>query len=816
MTTDLRERLQASLGSAYVIERELGGGGMSRVFVAEETALGRRVAVKVLPPELASEVSAERFRREMLVTARLQHPHILPVLAAGARDGLLYYITPYVPGESLRGRLEREGRLPMPDAVRIVRELADALACAHGADVVHRDVKPANVLLAHGHAVLADFGVARALAQATLGERLTSTGLGLGTLGYMAPEQLAGEREVDGRADLYALGVIGYEMLAGAPPFAGSTPQRVVTAQLGEVPRQLGEVRPEVPPALAALVMRLLEKDPADRPQSADEVLRALDAAGPASGAGTAAHAEHAGHTAHPAVAARHLRHRRLVVFAVVALVLGAAAYGALAGGYGRLVRSGRGAAAPAGASTGTAAGEKSVAVLPFVNIGGDTATEYFADGMTEELIATLGKAEGLKVAARTSSFAFKGKSENVAEIGRRLNVGTVVEGSVRRAGGRLRVSAQLVSAADGYQLWSETYDRELRDVFRVQDEISRAIVGALRLKLRLALGGGTTLVRAATADPEAHDLYLRGRFLWNQRTYESLLQAVRYFERAIERDPSYAEAYAGLADTYVVLPVYGPARPREAYAKAKTAALRALAGDSTLADAHAALGYARMFGDYDWPGGEREVRRAMALDPNYAPAHQRAANYFLAQNRPDEAATEAERARALDPLSRVIGADAGTALGMAGRFDEALRVLRATLELDPNFARAHTALCDVYLWQRKAREAVAACERAAALSGRELAVGPLAYAYAAAGERARAAAVLGELEDRRRRTYVRSTAIAVARLGLGDVDAALAWLDSAVAEHDPNLDYLWAPIWAPLHADPRFARLRVRMGLRP
>jgi serine/threonine-protein kinase len=280
MASTLQDQLQQALGDRYALERELAPGGMSRLFLATEPALQRQVVVKLLPPEAASEVSAERFRREMLVTARLQHPHILPVLDAGARDGLLYYVMPYVPGESLRARLERQGRLPVAEATRILRELADAVACAHAVGVVHRDVKPENVLIQHGHAVLADFGVARVLAQASLGGRLTGTGLGLGTLGYMAPEQLGGEPEVDARADLYAVGVVAYEMLTGAPPFAGVAPVRLMALHLTERPRPIGEVRPEVPPALAALIARLLEKAPAARPPTAGDVLRDLDAIG--------------------------------------------------------------------------------------------------------------------------------------------------------------------------------------------------------------------------------------------------------------------------------------------------------------------------------------------------------------------------------------------------------------------------------------------------------------------------------------------------------------------------------------------------------
>jgi serine/threonine-protein kinase len=418
-------------------------------------------------------------------------------------------------------------------------------------------------------------------------------------------------------------------------------------------------------------------------------------------------------------------------------------------------------------------------------------------------------------VSARTSVFPLKGKSLDVRTIGDTLRVATVLEGSVRRSGGRLRVGAELVSARDNDVLWSETYDRELADVFQVQDELARAIVGALRVQLKLASRAGTALVRPATTDLEAHDLYLRGRLLWNQRTYESLLQAARYFERAIARDSGYAQAYAGLADAYVLLPIYGPVRPGEAFAKAGAAAERALALDGTLAEAHTALAEARMLGDYDWAGAEREFRRAIALDPNYATAHHWYGDYLGAVGRLDDGVAELERARALDPLSRIIGADLGQALTFARRYDDAIRQLRATLELDPNFPLAHDHLCWVYLLKRLPREAVASCERAAALSGRNQGLDYLAYAYAAAGDTAKATAVRRELEARSRREYVSPTWLAYAHLGLGDSDGVFAWLDSAVAQRDPTLsNFITDPLWDAVRGDPRFARLRSRMKL--
>jgi serine/threonine-protein kinase len=814
VSADLREALQRALGAAYSFERELGGGGMSCVFLATDTALERRVVVKVLPAEMAHAVSAERFKREIMFAARLQHPNILPLLSAGERDGVLYYTMPFVDGESLRVKLARGGELPVAEAVRLLGEVADALAYAHGEGVVHRDLKPDNVLLSHGHAVVADFGVSKALAAASGAEApsFSSVGVVVGTPAYMAPEQAAADPNVDHRADLYALGCLGFELLTGAPPFANRTPQRTLAAHVSEEPERVERRRPGIPDELAALVRRLLEKRPADRPQSADEVLRALEAVGAggritASGAGA-----DAGRPSGPPperVIAESRRHqlRRATFMVTGAAVLVAAAVM----GYRTLHGRTRGAA-------GMKSATPSIAVLPFANLSNDRENEYFSDGMTEELNTALSKVEGLRVSASPSAFALKNTRLSATSIGDTLHVATLLEGSVRRAGNRVRISARLVNARDGYQLWSDEYDRDLRDVFAVQDEIARAIVTSLRLRLKLTSGPDSMLVTSATADVDAHDAYLKGRFFWNQRTFQSLGTALTFFEKAVARDSTYAQAYAGLADTYVVIPAFGPAVPKEAFSRAKQAAERALALDSTLAEAHNSLAYVRLVGDYDWPGAEREFRRAIELDPNYATAHSWYSDELLWLGRLKEAVAEKERACSLDPLSRIPCLEQARNLLYIGQYDDALRQLQARLELDPTFARTYIVLCRVYLAKHMLREAVAACEQGTTLSGREsFATGLLAHAYAMAGDRTKARGVLRELEGRRRREYVSSLGIALAHLGAGDNSGALAWLDSAIAAHDPRaLESIGEPIWAPLKNDPRLAQLRRRLSLGP
>jgi len=788
---------------------------MSRVFLAAETALGRRVVIKVLPPEMAHAVSAERFKREITLAAKLQHPNILPLLSAGERDGVLYYTMPFVDGESLRVKLARGGELPVAETVQLLREVADALAYAHSEGVVHRDLKPDNVLLSRGHAVVADFGVAKALAAASGDSTtsVTSAGVVLGTAAYMAPEQAAGDPNVDHRADLYALGCLGFELLTGAPPFANRTPQRTLAAHMSEEPEPVERRRPGTPATLATLVRQLLEKRSADRPQSADEVLRALgavDVAGRFAASGTGAQlGRPSGPPAPepvPAVSRRRpLRRAAFMVTGGAVLVAAAAlGYRTLHGGAQR--------------DAGVKSAAPSIAVLPFANLSNDRENEYFSDGMTEELNTALSKVEGLRVSASPSSFALKNTRLSATGIGDTLHVATLLEGSVRRAGNRVRISARLVNARDGYQLWSDEYDRDLRDVFAVQDEIARAIVTSLRLRLKLTSGPDSMLVTSATADVDAHDAYLKGRFFWNQRTFQSLGTALTFFEKAVARDSTYAQAYAGLADTYVVIPAFGPAVPKEAFSRAKQAAERALALDSTLAEAHNSLAYVRLVGDYDWPGAEREFRRAIELDPNYATAHSWYSDELLWLGRLKEAVAEKERACSLDPLSRIPCLEQARNLLYIGQYDDALRQLQARLELDPTFARTYIVLCRVYLAKHMLREAVAACEQGTTLSGREsFATGLLAHAYAMAGDRTKARGVLRELEGRRRREYVSSLGIALAHLGAGDNSGALAWLDSAIAAHDPRaLESIGEPIWAPLKNDPRLAQLRRRLSLGP
>jgi serine/threonine-protein kinase len=788
MTDSLRDQLQAVLGPGIVIERELGAGGMSRVFLAEERALDRRLVVKVLAPELAAGVNVERFRREIQLAAGLQHPHIVPVIGAGevpdgdGRGSLPYFTMPYVAGDSLRSRVDREGALPLRDVVGILRDVARGLAYAHASGVVHRDIKPDNILLSAGTAAITDFGVARALSSARRDggdDRLTFVGMSLGTPAYMAPEQAAGDPDTDHRADLYALGVVAYEMLAGATPFAGRSTQALLVAQLTEQPAAVASRRKDTPVPLAELVMRALRKNPAERVQSADEFLAQLDAV--RSGA------------VRPGP--------RIIAAALVVLTL-------VVLGAWWLGRSG----------TRRASDPQAIAVLPLVNTGGDPEDEYFSDGMTDELAGALTRVPGLRVASRTSSYAFKGVADvDVREIGERLGVGAVLEGTVRRQGSRLRLAAQLTNTEDGLTIWSETYEREVDDVFRVQDELARAIVAALAP--RLASGSSAArVIRAATPptdDLEAYDLYLRGRYFWHQRGEPALRQAAELFEQAVARDPEYAEAHAGLADALALLPVYGTTPADSVLPRARSEAERAVALDSTLANAHATLGLV-LKTTGDWAGAERALRRAVALDSTAAETYQWYGEIMVITGRLPEAAAALRRARRLDPLSPIIAAELGYMLTLAGEPDSGVAAGRDAIALAPDLWTGHAFLGSSWLFQGRAREAIPELERAVQLDPAvTLFKGVLANAYASAGRSDDARRIVSELEAL---PAGQSTPLAVAYVGLGDTARALDHLEAAAASRDPYLLQMsLTPTWfEPIRSHPRFAAVARALGLDP
>ena len=798
MADEFLRTLSDHLSDCYTVERELGGGGMSRVFLAVDKKLERKVVIKVLPEDVAAGISVDRFRREIHVAAKLQHPHIVPVLSAGEIDGKPYFTMPYIAGEALNQRIAREGELPIDDAVRLLRDLASALAYAHRNGVVHRDIKPANILLADEYALVTDFGVAKALSASALNESvdtLTLEGSTLGTPAYISPEQAVADPATDHRTDIYSFGVVAYEVLTGSPPFTGRNSQALMAAHATIPPEAISNRRRVLPEWLANLVMLCLEKRPADRPQTATEIMRILQSH---EGSGTAASL-----VAAPLVAPARSNVMRMVAAAIVVVVL-------VAGVAFAVTR--RNNQPPASVSQAVS----SVAVLPLVNVGGSREDEYFSDGMTDELATVLSKIPGLRVASRTSAFSFKGKEMNVADIGHALNVQAILEGTVRRAGGKLRVTGQLTSVRDGLSLWSDSYERDASDVFAVQDDIARSIADAL--KLRLAATSSTPQGGAGTTNVQAYDFYLRGRYFWNARGADNLRHAIEYFDKAIAADPNFARAYAARAITYALLPEYSDASPADALQKTRADGENALARDSTLAEAHTGIALAFVH-SRNWDQAEQAYQKAIALDPNYATAHQWYGELLYNTSRLDSSVAETARARKLDPLAPILAAANSYALSLARRYPEAIVVAKQGLELAPNLGVLHSVAAQIYVRLGDAANARREMELAAKIDHELfLRQGQLAYVYAATGDRPAAAAVLDQMRRDPTSEQKHSVALAIGYLALGDKAKALDLLERAEQNNDVGLltaaSPLDDPLYAPVRDDPRFLAIMGRMGL--
>ena len=765
-------RLPPVLSGRYSIEREIGRGGMATVYLAHDQKHDRQVALKVLRSELALAVRAEQFVREIAIAAKLVHPHILPLHDSGEAEGVVYYVMPYVEGESLRDRLTREPQLPLADALRVAEDVAAALSYAHSHAVVHRDIKPGNILLTPGgEALIADFGIARALTVAG-GHTLSETGA-VGTPLYMSPEQASGGA-LDGRSDVYSLGCVVYEMLAGHPPFSGASAQEVIARHAHDPIPALETARLGVSPSVVRAVRKALAKQPVDRFASADEFAAALTA---------------------PAATGRRVGWLRYGALGVLVLVAGGILLRQV------LVR------APA---------LQSVAVVPFVNLTGDSANDYLTDGFSDELISTLAQTPGLRVPGRTSSFYFKGRDLPAPQIGESLGVANVVEASVRQVGTRLRITAQLIRVADASNLWSASFDRELtgpEDVFTVQEDVARAIGQALEVKLALPPA-------PRPANLEAYELYLKGRFLWNRGTEEALTQALRFFSAAVAKDSSYARAYAGLADTYIVLWVQEYLPRAEAFAKARAAAERAVALDSLLPEAYASRGRLRTL-EWNWSGADQDLRRAVTLNPGEALAHRWYAVSLTRQGRAGEALREASRAVELDPLSAAALATYAEAFLYARQYDRAVEQYSKLHEFEPRRPQSHQRLGLAYVQLNKIPDALREFQIALDLLGgrgrTSFTLAELGYAHAQFGRRQDALRILDELTARRARGDHTTSAVHLAILcaGLGKTDEAFAWLTEAYEEHDNLLTILRVhPFFDPLRSDPRFAALLKSVGL--
>jgi serine/threonine protein kinase/Flp pilus assembly protein TadD len=625
------QRLRESLETVYNIDRELGRGGMATVYLAQDIKHDRVVALKVLHPDLAASLGPDRFLREIRLAARLNHPHILPLFDSGDADGMLYYVMPYVEGESLRERLDREQQLPIEEAVHHGRAIASALDYAHRQNIVHRDIKPENVMLYEGEAMVMDFGIAKAVSAAG-SETLTQTGMMIGTPAYVSPEQAAGETNLDGKSDQYSLACVVYEMITGERPFAGATPQAIMAKRFTETPRPLRSLRGTVPENVEKAVSRAMTTEASGRYATTSQFGQAL--------------------------------------------------------GSGSLVTPTNTETVP----VAVVSAAKSVAVLPFANLSADPESEYFTDGMADEIINALSKIQSLRVASRTSSFAFKGKNEDIGEIGKKLKVSTVLEGSMRKMGNKLRITAQLINVADGYQLWSERYDREMEDVFAIQDDISQAIVKALRVIL--SEGEKKQIEKAHAVDVKAYDYYLRGRQYFHHFRRKSLEYARQMFNRAIDIDPEYARAYAGVADTCSLLYTYFDARESNVR-QADSASLRAIELEPDLAEARVARGIALSV-NKRFDEAIPEFEQAMKLDPKLFDAVYWFARTRRSQGQLEEAARLFERAALLRPEDYQVPGFLAQILSALGRPEESqvqfrrqTRLVDEHLELNPDDPRA-------------------------------------------------------------------------------------------------------------------------------
>lgn len=771
----------------FQVVAPLGSGGMGIVYRAEDMRLKRTVALKVPRPEYRLDDSArQRFLHEARTAAGLDHPNLCSIHEVGeSEEGLPFLTMPLYPGETLKARLAREGPLPVDEVVEIAGKVAQGLAAAHDAGIVHRDVKPGNVmLLPNGAVKVLDFGLAKVQDFTITGSRMQ-----LGTVMYMAPEQIRGAA-VDERTDLWALGVVLYEMVTGRRPFEGEHGVAVAHAVVHEEPIRPSALRRDIPPSLEDLLFALLRKDPAGRPRTARQVASELDTL----------------RRDHRLPARRSVRQRWAAATGWRRSRMGRVARATLITAGTTVAVAIALATRPQRLGTPTDPTEASIAVLPFVNLSTDPQQDYLGDGITDELTFLLATEGGMRVAARTSSYFFKGRNTDVREVGTALGVAAVLRGTVRGDGQRVRITARLLDASSGGQLWAESYERDLKDVLAIQEEIRRAVRATLRPPVTRPIASRPPPTRS----PEAHELYLKGRHFWNQRTEEALVRATDYFRQAVALDPEYAEAYSGLADVEIA-PRDG--RPADRFARAKAAASRALALDSTLVETHLSTAWVKMWYDRDWAGAERHLQRALELNPNHIWAHAWYAAYLAATQRVEESLWAIQRAHELDPLSHAHTTYVGAHYLWLHRDTEAVIYFRKALEMKPDFFMAHWGLGRAYLVQGRYREALAEFQYDGGDFTGFHKAGLLGYAHALAGHKAEASRILGELQNKvRQGDYVPAIDPAIIHLGLGQRDAALTWLERLEEEHGART-FLVDPIFDPIRSEPRFQELLQRLG---
>ncbi|MCX6173794.1 MAG: protein kinase [Ignavibacteriales bacterium] len=792
----------------YKILEKLGEGGMGVVYKAEDTKLKRIVALKFLPHHLSiSNEDNARLLNEAQMTAKLNHPHICTVHDIEEADEERFIVMEFVDGVTLRKKI-KENNLTIEESVNYAIQIGEALEEAHSQGVVHRDIKPDNIMINSKNQIkVMDFGIAK-LKEGLGVTRTMSTS---GTVSYMAPEQLSNSK-IDGRADIFSLGVLFYEMLSGRLPFRGEHHASMIYSLMNEEPEPINKYLTEVSSEMLHVLNRALEKDPGDRYQHIDDMVSELRRVQKQSArvsrrtiGETSVHTSgekttetlnierNTSETNHKIQSQKRIRLLIGLGIILVLLIAGFIGYTSFFGKHQSI---------------------DSIAVLPFENVGADPNTEYLSDGITESLINTLSQLSNLTVMSSSSVFHYKGKDIDPQKAGKELGVKAVLRGRVTQRGDNLQISTELVNVSNNSHIWGEQYNKKLSDILTVQEEISKNI--SQKLSLKLIDEDEKKLTKHSTENTEAYQLYLKGRFHWNKRNTDHLEKAVNYFNLAIEKDPGYALAYAGLASTYSLLPEYSGKPPKDFIPKAEKAAMKAMELDATLAEPHAALGY-NMNNQWDWKGAEREYKRAIELDPNYPTAHHWYGEILEQQGKLEEALSEIKRAQELDPLSPIIATLAGGVLYYMRHYDQAIEQIKKVLELDQNFLYVHVFLGNIYVQQNKFDEAISEHQKVRQIVGSDdpFGLGNLGYAYARSGKKNEAIKVLNQLFEFSKKGYTLSNQIAMVYAGLDDKDQAFEWLEKGYNEQNRNLGFLKVhPMWDNLRSDSRYTTLLKKMGL--
>jgi serine/threonine-protein kinase len=742
----------------YEIIEELGTGGMGNVYRVEDIKAKEEIALKLIRPEIAADKKTiERFRNELTTARKIRHKNICGMYDLGEEQGIHYITMEYVPGEDLKSFIKRAGLLNAGKTLFIAKQLCEGLAEAHRLGIIHRDLKPQNIMIdKEGNALIMDFGIARTLKA----KGITGKGVMIGTPEYMSPEQVEG-KETDQCSDIYSFGVILYEMVTGGVPFEGDTPFTIGMKHKGEIPKNPKEINAQIPEDLSHVILKCLEKDREKRYQNVKKLLYDLTKI-----------------------------ENGILITERISIEI-----------------------KPEAEKINEKKWQNSIAVLPFVDMSPAKDQEYFCDGIAEEIINALTHVQGLRVVARTSAFSFKGKDLDVREIGRKLNVNTILEGSIKKAGNRLRITIQLVNVDDGYHLWSERYDRDMEDIFAIEDEISLAIVD--KLKVRLLSGEKEKLVKRYTDNLEAYSLYLKGRYYWNSLTQEGWEKSYECYQKAIAIDSNYALAYVGLAIWHGSLAFWGDAHPIKAFSQSRELALKAIELDDTISDAHSILGVVYWLHDWNRPEAQQEYQRSIELEPANAFAHLNFALSLATTKAFDEALLHGKKVQQLDPLSSLVNTWAASIITYSGQYEESVIQFQQIIGSDPNSWQPHYNLSVAYIYQAKFDDAISAAAEAVKRSGgASIAKTYLGCAYALAGQREKAREQLNSLLERRQQKYVPSTFFVWLYTVLEEIDEAYSWLEKAVQDHDPWLCFYGISPRSVRASDPRFDNLIKANGL--